>query len=266
MDVIVLKVGGSILKKLPDEFYKTIIALKEEGNVQPVIVHGGGPEINEALEKMQVKNEFVDGLRVTTDEVLHVAESMLSGAVNKQIVRRLQQCGGTGLGLSGVDAGLLKVKEQDPTGRLGFVGDVREVNTALLYMLMEQGIIPVVSPIGLHDSGKQYNVNGDMAAAAVAASLEAKLVLISDIPGVLEEVNGEKIIHPALTETQIEEKIASGIIYGGMIPKVKSALKALAGGMKESVIINGLQPEDLTAYLEGKPVGTRIIKSEVHHV
>jgi acetylglutamate kinase len=266
METVVLKVGGSILKKLPKSFFDMVVHLKETMNVQPVIVHGGGPEINTALEKMNVKTEFVDGLRVTSKEVLYVVENILSGNVNKLIVRRVQQSGGTGIGLSGVDMSLIQVSPKDPSGKLGFVGKVEKVNTDWLHLLMKNGAIPVISPIGLHPSGDHYNINGDVAAAAVASSLQAKLVMISDIPGVLEEVEGVKKLHTELSEKQIEKMIADGVIYGGMIPKVSSTLEALGGGVKEAVILNGLVPGDLKAYLEGEQVGTKIIKEEVHHV
>lgn len=266
MEFAVLKVGGSVLEKLPKSFYDTIVALKKTGTIHPVIVHGGGPEINDALERMNVKSEFVDGLRVTTEEVLEVVEQVLSGRLNKQIVTKIQQSGGTGIGLSGVDASLLQVEPEDPTGKLGYVGEVKKVNKSWLETVVQHGGIPVISPIGVHESGQHYNVNGDTASAAVAEALQAKLVLISDIPGVLEEVEGKKVVLPKLTKTEIEEKISKGIIYGGMIPKVHSALKAVSSGVKESVIINGLVPDELKAYLNGGKVGTKIVLGEIQHV
>jgi len=265
VEIVVLKVGGSILQRLPKAFYEMIVKIKNTGQVHPVIVHGGGPEIDQALDQMNVKSDFVHGLRVTSKEVLEVVELVLSGNINKEIVTNLHQSGGTGLGLSGVDGMLLKVQPQDPTGKLGFVGEVKEVNTHWLKMIMENGGIPVVSPIGMNDAGQHYNVNGDTAAAAVAEALHARLALISDIPGVMEGVSGKNVLLPKLTKAEIEEKIASGIIYGGMIPKVRSALKALTGGVKESVILNGLAPDDLQAYIEGKQVGTKIVIGEKQH-
>lgn len=266
METVVLKVGGSILEKLPSSFFETIVQLKASGKFQPVIVHGGGPEITQTLEKMHVETNFVDGLRVTTKEVLDVVELVLSGSINKEIVTHIHKAGGSGLGLSGVDGALLKVRPVDVSGKLGFVGEVEEVNTSWITLIMENGGIPVISPIGIDEAGQHYNVNGDTAAAAVAKSLGAKLALISDIPGVLEDVEGQKYVHPRLTKLDIEAKIASGVIYGGMIPKVKSALQALTGGVKESIILNGLQAEDLRTYIEGKQVGTKIVIGEVQHV
>lgn len=259
MNTMVLKVGGSILAKLPKSFFETIVELKEKNVCDPIIVHGGGPEINAALKQMEIESEFVDGLRVTTKEVLHVAEMVMSGSINKKIVTNIQTAGGFGFGLSGVDGKLLEAVPVDPSGKLGFVGEVSKVNTIWIEAVMEKGAIPVISPIGIATSGQRYNINGDMAAAGVAEAMGGKLLLISDIPGVMEKVDEENIIHSSLTSTQIEEKIATGVIYGGMIPKVKSAIKSLEGGVKEAVILNGLEPKDVKDYMEGKNAGTKIL-------
>ncbi|WP_337019581.1 acetylglutamate kinase [Oceanobacillus massiliensis] len=267
MNSIVLKIGGSILARLPDSFYRMVVNIKKMNLCQPVIVHGGGPEINKALQQLNVKSEFIDGLRVTTEEVLDVAEMVMSGSINKRIVSRLQGEGGTAIGMSGVDCNLLQTKAVDPNGILGFAGQVEEVNISWLRLIMENGGIPVISPIGIDSNGQRYNINGDMAAAAVAQSLKGKLALVSDIPGVMETIAGKEIVHEKLTKEEIEAKIASGIIHGGMIPKVRSALNGLSGGVKESVILNGLAPDDLRKFLEGKQAGTKVIQTkEVQHV
>lgn len=262
MEIMILKIGGSVLAKLPDSFYKMVVSLREQNLCQPVIVHGGGPEINQTLKQFNVKTEFIDGLRVTTEDVLDIAQMVMCGSISKTIVGKLQNEGGTAIGLSGIDGSLLQAIPVDQKGTLGFVGQVDKVNTSLLGMITEYGGIPVISPIGVDSTGQRYNINGDMAAAAVAQALEGKLALISDIPGVIEEIAGEKIVHDQLTEEAIEAKIASGIIYGGMIPKVRSALKGLSGGVKESVILNGLNPEDLKKFIEGKQAGTKVIQNE----
>lgn len=142
------------------------------------------------------------------------------------------------------------------------------MNVSWIEQIMEHGAIPVISPIGIDGSGERLNINGDMAAAAVAKALKAKLALISDIPGVMENVSGKEFVHEQLTKEEIEEKIASGVIYGGMIPKVRSALNGLSGGIKESVILNGLAPEDIKDYIQGKQAGTKVVmkKEEKQHV
>lgn len=268
MNVMILKMGGSVLAKLPASFYKTVVKLKQSGVCEPIIVHGGGPEINEALKQLNVESSFVNGLRKTTEEVLDVAEMIMSGSINKKIVANLHKAGGSALGLSGVDGSLLEVTPVDPTGDLGFVGQVENVNDSWLHLIMKNGAIPVISPIGIDSTtGQRYNINGDMAAAAVAEKLKGKLALISDIPGVMETINGKSIVHHELTGSQIEQMITTGVIHGGMIPKVRSALKGLTGGVKESIILNGLTPIDLANYIDGKQVGTKVmIEKEVHYV
>lgn len=259
MNTMVLKIGGSILGKLPASFFETIVQLKAKKICDPIIVHGGGPEINAALKQMEIETKFVNGLRVTTQEVLNVAEMVMSGSVNKKIVTNIQKQGGFGFGLSGVDGELLEAQPVDHSGELGFVGEVANVNTIWIEAVMQEGAIPVISPIGVDATGQQYNINGDMAAAGVAEAMGGKLALISDIPGVMETIEEQKIIHATLTSEQIEQKIDSGVIYGGMIPKVRSALKSLEGGVAEAVILNGFAPNDLKDYVEGKNAGTKVM-------
>lgn len=266
MGIVVLKMGGSVLERLPDGFYETIIDLKKSKICDPIIVHGGGPEINQALKLAEVESRFVDGLRVTTEEVLKTAEMVMSGSINKRIVTLLKKAGGTSFGLSGVDGALLEAEPVDPTGKLGYVGKVSNVKTTWLDLLVNEGAIPVISPIGTSKNGTRYNINGDMAAAAVAGAMGGKLIFVSDIPGVMEEVNGKQMVHPKLTKEDVDDLIASGVIYGGMIPKVKSAVDALTAGVEESVIINGISPGDLKDYMFGKDVGTKIVMGEVQHV
>ena len=265
MEMAVIKIGGSVLNKLPKAFYEMIVQLKDSGQCQPIIVHGGGPEINQTLTKLEIEPEFTEGLRVTSEEVLKVVETVLSGTINKQIVKNFYKSGGSALGLSGIDGSILKVNPADPSGKLGFVGEVSEVNTNWIRLIVENDGIPVISPIGIDVAGQHYNINGDTAAGAVAKSLKAKLMLISDIPGVLEESSGKKTVLPQLTNKEVEEKIASGVIYGGMIPKVRSAIKALTGGVNESVILNGFAPDDLKSYIEGKRAGTKIVLEELQY-
>jgi len=267
MEYLVLKIGGSVLAELPDSFYDTVVALKQSGKCEPIIVHGGGPEINDVLERFNVETQFVEGLRVTTKEVLHAAEMVMSGSVNKRIVSELTKANGIAVGLSGVDSRLLQVVPQDPSGKLGFVGKVTEVNVSWLELIINHGNIPVISPISTDEKGQKYNVNGDMAAAAVAEALEGKLGFITDIPGVMETIDGKQVVHPKLTEKQIQKMIDNQVISGGMIPKVRSAINGLKAGAKESIILNGKNPEDLKNYIDGEEAGTKIVmEKEIHHV
>jgi acetylglutamate kinase len=266
MGIVVLKMGGSVLEKLPEDFYQTIVELKKAKICDPIIVHGGGPEINQALKQAKVESPFVDGLRVTTEEVLEIAEMVMSGSINKRIVNKLIKADGAAFGLSGVDGSLLQAEPINPSGKLGFVGKVKKVNNKWLKLIMEQDGIPVISPIGVGKEGIRYNINGDMAAASVASSVGGKLIFVSDIPGVMETVAGKQVVHSKLTKQEIDTMITSGVIYGGMIPKVNSAMDALSAGIDESVIINGVCPSDLKDYMEGKNIGTKIVMGEVQHV
>lgn len=264
MKIIVFKLGGSVLEKLTDSFYDTLVQLKRDGLCQPVIVHGGGPEITNTLNKFQIESTFVDGLRVTTSEVLNVVEMILSGSLNKRIVAQIHRAGASGIGLSGIDGALLAAKPLDP--KLGFVGEVSSVNKDLLEMIFDQGSIPVVSPIGIDTDGQKYNINADMAAAAIAISLKGNLAFISDIPGVMEDTSTGPYVHPQLTKLQIEELIDNGVISGGMIPKVQSAISVLEAGVREAVILNGCQPTDLLQYIAGEQAGTKVIHEEGYYV
>ncbi|MCG1029730.1 acetylglutamate kinase [Virgibacillus halodenitrificans] len=264
---IVFKLGGSIIAELPNSFYDMLVHLKRSAKCNPIIVHGGGPAINKLLDHLKIEHEFVKGLRKTSKDVLEIAEMVMSGSINKHIVTSIQTIDGKAIGLSGVDAAILQAKPLGIQEEIGYVGEVENVDTEWLHLIIQHGAIPVISPIGLGSDGQHYNINGDMAAAAVAETMNAKLAFISDIPGVKEERAGRTIIHPSLTKEQTETMIKTGIIHGGMIPKVQSAIKALTGGVTETVILNGWESKDIEAYLDGKQAGTKlIIEKEANHV
>ena len=182
MQYIVIKAGGSVLSELPDSFYQNVLQLQEEYGLKPVIVHGGGPFISSLLDILGVKTDFIDGLRVTSVEVLDVVDFVLSGRVNKDVVRRLSKIGANAIGISGVDANLIAA---EPFGdqKLGYVGQVIGVNGAIIAQLCT--LIPVISPLGIEE-GQRYNINADTAAGAIARELQARLCFVSDIPGVLK--------------------------------------------------------------------------------
>ncbi|WP_409273884.1 acetylglutamate kinase [Neobacillus sp. SCS-31] len=259
MGFLVIKCGGSIMEDMPQAFYEDIVALKQSGEWSPIIVHGGGPLITSLLAKLDIKTEFAGGLRITSNEVLDVAEMALSGLANKQLVRNIGIAGGRAIGISGTDGGLLEARPAENAGMLGFVGEVSNVQTSIIEHLVEGGFIPVISPIGMDGTGQRYNINGDTAAAAVAASLGANLCFISDIPGILVEKEGEKVKLDAATPAEIDGLIASGQIWGGMIPKVRAAVNALNFGVREAAIMNGLEPGSLLSYARGEIQGTKII-------
>ncbi|MWC30599.1 acetylglutamate kinase [Paenibacillus sp. MMS18-CY102] len=253
----VMKCGGSTLAALPDSFFAELRELQQSG-VRPVIVHGGGPAINDTLGKLGIESEFINGLRKTNDEVLDVVEMVLAGRINKEIVRKIQHNGAKALGLSGVDGKLIQAKPVANSAEIGFVGDVTDVNAAVIEGVMAMGYIPVIAPIGIDDAAQRYNINADTAAGAVASHLGVeRMIVVTDVPGIM---NGEKVVLPTVTVEQIEAMIASGEIYGGMIPKVRAAIQCIQGRVSEVVIVKGEEPGVLTrAVLEGN-VGTRIVR------
>jgi acetylglutamate kinase len=259
MEYLVIKCGGSVMENLPDSFYENIVQLHQSGTVKPVLVHGGGPLISSLLTKLGIETNFVNGLRVTTAEMLDLVEMVLSGTVNKQMVRKLLRVNGKAIGISGVDGMLLTSEPTMLADQLGFVGEVVEVNHRILDTILDQGYIPVISPIGIDESGQRYNINGDVAASAVAKALGAKLCMISDIPGIYTEHNDEKVTLKQVTKQNAEQMITDGVIAGGMIPKVKAAIDGLLHGIPEVVIINGMEPNSLLTFASGNEIGTKIV-------
>ncbi|GAB2719666.1 acetylglutamate kinase [Paenibacillus thermoaerophilus] len=257
----VMKCGGSTLAALPEPFFAELRQLQESGTI-PVIVHGGGPAISSTLEKLGIETEFVNGLRKTNEAVLDVVEMVLSGQINKEIVRKVQQAGAKAVGLSGVDGLLIEAEPVPNAHEVGLVGNVTNVNAGLVRGLIDLGYMPVIAPVGIDARGQRYNINADTAAGAVASRLGVeRMIVVTDVPGIMRTVDGEKRVLPQVTVSEIDEMIASGEIYGGMIPKVKAAVQCITGDVREVVIVDGARPGVLTAVLGGEPVGTRIVKA-----
>ncbi|HEY0827689.1 MAG TPA: acetylglutamate kinase [Bacilli bacterium] len=257
----VIKCGGSTLAALPDSFYADMRRLQEKGQI-PVIVHGGGPAISDMLTKLGIASEFVNGLRKTSEAVLDVVEMVLAGQINKEIVRRIGSSGARAVGLSGTDGGLIQAEAVSNSNEVGYVGEVVGINAALIDGIVEMGYIPVIAPVGLSaDSRQRYNINADTAAGAVASHLGAEqLMVVTDVPGIMKTVDGVQTVLSTITVREIEEMIASGEIYGGMIPKVRAALQCIQGKVQEVVIVNGIEPGILGRVLAGEAVGTRIVR------
>lgn len=254
----VMKCGGSTLAALPDAFFLDLKKLQDEGTI-PVIVHGGGPAISDTLGKLGIETEFVNGLRKTNEAVLDVVEMVLSGQINKEIVRKIQQSGAKALGLSGVDGHLIQARPVANAAEVGLVGDVTNVNAAIIQGIVDMGYMPVIAPVGLGDNAQRYNINADTAAGAVASHLGVeRMIVVTDVPGIMKNVDGEKRVLPIVTVTEIEQMIAGGDIYGGMIPKVRAAIQCIQGQVREVVIVNGTEPEVLSKVLRGDKIGTRI--------
>lgn len=236
---VVVKFGGHAMgdDAAMAGFARDIVLMRQVG-VNPVIVHGGGPMINELLSRLGIVSEFKDGKRVTTPEMMTVVEMVLSGSVNKRIVQALAREGGRALGLSGKDARLMTCEPADPA--LGMVGRPTEVDPAILHTLFEAEVVPVIAPIGGGTQGETFNVNGDTAAGAIAAALKAdRLLLLTDVDGV-RDAGGAVVTE--LTPEQIRRMTAEGVIAGGMIPKTETALSAIEGGVRAVVILDGRAP------------------------
>jgi len=257
----VMKCGGSTLAALPNVFFEDLRELQTRG-VEPVIVHGGGPAINETLGKLGIESRFVNGLRVTDEATLDVVEMVLAGRINKEIVRKLQQNGAKTIGLSGTDGKLIEARPVANAGEVGLVGDVVGVNASLVEGIIGLGYLPVIAPIGIDEAGQRYNINADTAAGAVASSLGVDtMIVVTDVPGIMRTVDGEKKVLPKATFADIEEMIASGEIYGGMIPKVRAAMSCLHGDVKEVRIVDGAVERVLSRALTEGDIGTRIVRA-----
>ena len=236
---VVIKFGGHAMgnDEAMETFARDIVLMQQVG-VNPVIVHGGGPMINEMLDRLNIKSEFVAGKRVTDEATMEVVEMVLSGRVNKQIVQAINSQGGRAVGLSGKDANLITCDPTDP--KLGLVGTPRDIDPTLLNKLFEADMIPVIAPLGAGDNGETFNINGDTVAGAIAAALSAdRLLLLTDVSGVK---NAEGVVLTELTPENILELTVSGVIARGMIPKTETALSAIRGGVRAVVILDGRAP------------------------
>jgi acetylglutamate kinase len=272
--IIVVKYGGHAMidPKLAQQFARDMVMLKVCG-LNPIVVHGGGPQINKMLDKLDVKAEFRDGLRVTDAETMAVVEMVLAGSINKSIVSSIQQAGGRAVGISGKDGNLmiaerLTKKKTDPaTGEtveidFGFVGEPVRVNTEILETIMRSDAIPVIAPVGVGRNGDSFNVNADTAAGAIATATRAKrLLLLTDVAGVLDK---DKQLISELKIGDLPELIANGTITGGMIPKVESAAAVVKSGVEGVIILDGRVPHSvLLELLTPHGVGTRISRTGV---
>ncbi len=260
---IVVKYGGNAMidDELKRSFARDVVLLKLVG-MYPVIVHGGGPQINEMLERLGKKGEFVKGMRVTDQETMDIVEMVLGAHVNKEIVSLINEAGGKAVGLTGRDGGLIRARKLviDADGEsldLGLVGEVDSVDPGVITTLDSQGFIPVVAPIGLGEDGVAYNINADLVAGKIAAVLAAeKLILMTNTPGILDK--GEQLL-TGVTPADIDRLVADGVIYGGMLPKISSALDAARSGVNSVHIIDGrVKNAVLLEILTDQGVGTLI--------
>lgn len=246
---VVIKYGGNamISSELSHTIMQDITLLKYVG-VNPVLIHGGGPEINKMLSALNIKTQFHSGLRVTDSATVEVVQMVLTGKVNKDIVAQLNCLGGKAIGLSGKDGNLIEAKKKDAVNGvdLGFVGEITKINCKVLDLLAKDEYIPVVAPIGVGTDGQTYNINADTVAGEIAASLQAeKLIFLTDIDGVRKIPEDPNSIISMLSVAEIHQLINSGVISGGMIPKVQGCIKGIEKGVKGTHIVNGTIPHPL---------------------
>ncbi|MGM0434025.1 MAG: acetylglutamate kinase [Pseudomonadota bacterium] len=269
---IVIKYGGNAMEneELKNSFARDIVLMKLVG-MNPIIVHGGGPQIGELLERLEIHSEFINGMRVTDSETMDVVEMVLGGRVNKEIVSLMNQHGGRAIGLTGKDASLIRARQlevRDPSPEvtrseivdIGHVGEVVSVNTEVINMLTASDVIPVIAPIGVGDDGKAYNINADSVAGHVAEALQAeKLILLTNVAGLQD---GEGNVLTGLRAERVDELIADGTIQGGMLPKIRCALDAVKGGVTSAHIIDGrVAHATLLEIFTDEGVGTLITRT-----
>lgn len=258
--IVVVKYGGNAMinEHLKEQVMEDIVLLSLIG-VKIVLVHGGGPEISETMEKMGKKTEFVDGLRVTDKETVDIVQMVLAGKVNKTLVNLLEMKGGKAMGISGMDGRLIEAKTKNE--KLGYVGEITKINIDIVNDLLEKDYIPVISTLGCDREGNSYNINGDTAAAFIAGALGAeRLIMMTDIAGILRDKDDPDTLIPEITVSEAEKLRGEGIISGGMIPKVDCCLEAISEGVKKVIIMDGRVPHSiLMEILTDEGAGTMVI-------
>lgn len=272
---VVIKYGGSAMlsEELKQAVMNDLILMKLVG-MNPILVHGGGPEINHFLKRLDIKSEFVNGLRVTDETTMEVVEMVLVGKINKEIVAQINQLGGKAVGLCGKDGQLIIASKQyeqkiDQDGRetlvdIGSVGTVEKINTGIIESITgTNGYIPVIAPVGAGENGESYNINADSVAGEIAGALGAeKLILLTDVEGILYDLQDKSSIISKIKTSEIDQLMKDGIIAGGMIPKVKCCIKALESGVRGTHIIDGRLPHSILLELfTDKGIGTMVEKA-----
>ncbi len=261
---VVIKYGGAAMKdgRLKAGVIRDIVFLSCVG-VRPVVVHGGGPEINIWLDKLGIEPQFKDGLRVTNADTMDVVEMVLVGRVNKELVSLINQAGSAAVGLCGKDANLIQARPVGKEG-VGFVGEVTNIDTRIIESLVTSGYVPVISSVAADETGQAYNINADTVAGEIAAALQAeKLILLTDTPGILEDYHNPSTLLTQLDIQKARELIDRGIVSGGMIPKVNCCVRSLAQGVKAAHILDGRIPHALLLEIfSDEGIGSMIIASE----
>ncbi|MDD3895162.1 MAG: acetylglutamate kinase [Syntrophomonadaceae bacterium] len=259
---VVIKYGGAAMGDcmLKEKIMQDIVLMKYVG-MHPIIVHGGGPEINIMLKRLNLKSEFVDGLRVTDHDTMEIVEMVLGGKVNKEIVAGINASGGKAIGISGKDGKLIMATPAEDSERMGFVGRVGQINPEIITTLIENGYIPVIAPIGMDEQRNSYNINADLVAAAIAVAMKAdKLVLLTDVPGLLRDPKDPDTLISVLKTSEVVKYIEQGVISGGMTPKVQCCVEAVTGGVGRTHIVDGRVPHSiLLEVFTRQGVGTMVV-------
>lgn len=258
--IVVIKYGGAAMvqEEFKVSFARDIVLLRSLGML-PVIVHGGGPEVTAAIKQYGLETTFIDGLRVTDLASLKISEMVLSGTINKEIVKNINIQGGLGIGLSGKDGRLIQARKlKHPKTDLGYVGEIEQINPELIFILIENKYIPVISPIGMGTDGNTYNINADTVASHIGVALKAhKIIFLTDVRGIMQD---DQLISEINREETLD-LIRQGVISGGMVPKVKGMLYSLENGVKSAHIVSGMDPHAVISELfTNKGTGTKIIK------
>lgn len=260
---IVIKYGGHAMlnKELKEAVMQDVILMKLVG-MHPVLVHGGGPEINDMLKRLGIKSSFVQGLRVTDEETMNIVEMVLVGKVNTEIVALINHLGGKAVGFSGEDGKLIQAVKKSGEVDLGYVGDVKHINPEIIQTVISQGYIPVIAPTGMGEDGKPYNINADYVAGELAGALKAdKLILLTDVEGIFADYEDKSTLISSLRAHDVPELIARGTIAGGMIPKVECCVKALKAGVAKTHIIDGRLPHSiLLEIFTDEGIGTEVVQ------
>jgi len=259
---VVIKYGGAAMIDcdLKQKVMQDIVLMKYVG-MHPIVVHGGGPEINHMLKRLNIESHFIDGLRVTDQATMEIVEMVLGGKVNKEIVAGINASGGKAVGISGKDGSMIIASPLDPTGKMGFVGMIDSVNPEIIDTVIANGNIPVIAPIGMDAEQKSYNINADLVAAEIALAMKAdKLVLLTDVPGLLQDPADSRSLISVLKLSEVDDYIAKGVIAGGMLPKVECCSRSVQGGVGRTHIIDGRVPHSiLLEIFTDKGIGTMVI-------
>jgi len=257
--IVVIKYGGNAMinEELKMNVITDVVLLSEIG-VKVILVHGGGPEINGTLKKIGKEAKFINGLRYTDEETIDVVQMVLAGKTNKDLVKLIMQKGGNATGISGIDNMLIEAEKYESEDDLGYVGAVKEIHPNIIMDMLDKGYIPVVASVGMDANGHTYNINADTAAAEIASAVGAEnMILVSDIPGLLEDKNDENTLLPLVHVYEVNSLMKKGIISGGMIPKVECCVKAIRQNVKKAVIIDGRIPHSILIEMLSKDgIGT----------